>query len=139
VEELARRVGAELILLRVVEPISAVEGLAAAGVVAPEAFYRRELEAREYLGRAQQRVAGHGGRVRVVLRSGQPAPAIVAAAAEAEADLIAMATHGRSGIGRVALGSVAESVLRAASIPVLLLRAAQPASRTDPAEARHGQ
>jgi nucleotide-binding universal stress UspA family protein len=40
-----------------------------------------------------------------------------------EADLIAMSTHGRSGIGRWLLGSIAEKVVRHSSRPVLLMRA----------------
>jgi nucleotide-binding universal stress UspA family protein len=47
---------------------------------------------------------------------------ILAEAVEAGADLIAMATHGRSGLARVFLGSVAERVLKASPIPVLVLR-----------------
>jgi universal stress protein A len=52
------------------------------------------------------------------------AAAIVGAAAVQKADLIVMSTHGRSGIGRLILGSVAESVLRGTTTPILLLRAA---------------
>lgn len=40
-----------------------------------------------------------------------------------KADLIAIGTHGRSGVGRLLLGSVAEEVVRGASVPVLLVRA----------------
>ena len=56
------------------------------------------------------------------MRSGAPAQEIVAAAREAGADLIAMSTHGRGGLGRLIFGSVAEAVLREAEIPVLLMR-----------------
>lgn len=51
-----------------------------------------------------------------------PAVAIVRQAARTGADLITMATHGRSGLGRIALGSVGDRVLRTATVPVLLLR-----------------
>jgi nucleotide-binding universal stress UspA family protein len=53
---------------------------------------------------------------------GPPAPAIVEAAHVARADLIVMSTHGRSGVGRLLMGSVAESVLRGTRVPILLLR-----------------
>ena len=43
-------------------------------------------------------------------------------AREVDADLIAMTTHGRSGLGRLLFGSVAEAVLRQAEIPVFLMR-----------------
>ena len=50
------------------------------------------------------------------------AATLLAAAANAHADLIVMGTHGRRGIGRAVLGSVAESLLRATGLPVLLVR-----------------
>src|SRR5205807_1955958 len=53
---------------------------------------------------------------------GPPAEAIVEAARFRRADLIVMSSHGRSGVGRLVLGSVAETVLRASTVPILLLR-----------------
>jgi nucleotide-binding universal stress UspA family protein len=53
---------------------------------------------------------------------GDPAAEIVALAREAKADLIVMGTHGRAGVGRLLLGSVAEAVLRHAPCPVLTLK-----------------
>jgi nucleotide-binding universal stress UspA family protein len=55
---------------------------------------------------------------------GLPAEAIPAALASEEADLFALTTHGRTGVSRFLLGSVAEHVLRACRVPVLLLRTA---------------
>ena len=60
--------------------------------------------------------------VRAELTIGHPAEEIICYADENKFDLIVMATHGRSGIGRWALGSVAEKVLRASKVPVLLAR-----------------
>lgn len=57
------------------------------------------------------------------IRVGPPADEIVAFAAEKEADLLALGTQGRTGLRRLLLGSVAESVLRRASCPVLAVRA----------------
>ncbi len=59
--------------------------------------------------------------VRVVERRGDPADEIVAAAREEDASLIAMSTHGRTGLSRLIRGSVAERVLRGADVPVLLV------------------
>lgn len=59
---------------------------------------------------------------RPLLRTGDPATKILEAAAEEKADLIVMTTHGRSGVGRWVLGSVAEKVLRQADRPVLIIR-----------------
>lgn len=57
-----------------------------------------------------------------MLREGDPRTVIPATAVELGADLIVMGTHGRRGISRWMLGSVAESVARTASCPVLLVR-----------------
>lgn len=57
-----------------------------------------------------------------VVASGSPAAEIVRCAAEREVDLIVMGTHGRSGVGHVLLGSVAEKVVRTAPCPVLVVR-----------------
>ena len=55
------------------------------------------------------------------VRSGSAAEAILEAAAAVGADLIVIASHGRSGVGRAVFGSVAEGVLRQATIPVLVV------------------
>lgn len=57
------------------------------------------------------------------LRFGDPRTEIQAAAAEIGVDLIVMGTHGRRGVSRLVLGSVAESIARTARCPVLLVRA----------------
>jgi nucleotide-binding universal stress UspA family protein len=54
---------------------------------------------------------------------GPAAAAIVEGVASQKADLIVMSTHGRSGIGRLVLGSVTESVLRGTTVPILIVRA----------------
>jgi nucleotide-binding universal stress UspA family protein len=63
-----------------------------------------------------------GYTVSVVVRFGDAAEEIVTFAREADVDLVAMATHGRSGLSHVLLGSVAEQVLRKLTIPVMLVR-----------------
>jgi nucleotide-binding universal stress UspA family protein len=59
--------------------------------------------------------------IKVDVRLGEPANGIVMAAVDTQADVIVMATHGRTGITRAMLGSVAGQVLRAASTPVVLV------------------
>jgi nucleotide-binding universal stress UspA family protein len=69
---------------------------------------------------------GRGVRVTTEARHGDPVKELVAAARDAGADLIAMTTHGRSGVGRLLFGSVAEAVLRQANVPVLMMRLTGP-------------
>lgn len=63
--------------------------------------------------------------VEVQVGVGEPAQEIASAAGATGADLIVMATHGRSGIGHLVMGSVAEAVLRNAQVPVLALKTGQ--------------
>ena len=74
-------------------------------------------------GKAGVPPGGGAAGVQAELTIGHPAEEIIRYADENNFDLIFMATHGRSGIGRWALGSVAEKVLRASKVPVLLIRA----------------
>jgi len=123
-EKVAGPLDAEVVLLRVVEPVSPVEAMGAAGVAIPDTLFLRELAAKDYLTALAKGLETKGLRVRTALRVGTPAAEIVAAAADEKADLIAMTTHGRSGFRRVLFGSVAESVLRSAEVPVLMMRMA---------------
>ncbi len=65
------------------------------------------------------------GSVTIVERSDEPATEILRYAKSAGIDLIVMGTHGRAGLARVVLGSVAEAVVRAAPCPVLTVHSAE--------------
>lgn len=117
--------GASLLLLR------AAEAPVLAGGDPVEAQVEVVREAEEYVERVAAKIRADGLHdVSTSVWYGPPAPAIVEAAEIAKADLIVMSTHGRSGIGRLFLGSVAESVLRGTHTAILLLRpAGAPVSR----------
>ncbi len=97
-----------------------------ARVVAPEAQGTRGArasEARAYLARIADELRADNTRVAtVVCQSDAPATEILRQAASTSADLLVMATHGRSGLRRALLGSVTEGVLAHSSLPVLLAR-----------------
>ena len=61
--------------------------------------------------------------VNICVKTGNAADEIFKTADEIKADMIAMSTHGRSGLRRLVLGSVTDKVLRGASIPVLVVKA----------------
>jgi nucleotide-binding universal stress UspA family protein len=111
---LARDHGARLIVLHVM-PVPLVQ----------EKFLYREEMAGEL-----NRLGAPDARVRVEhrLEEGDAATQILRVAQETGCDLIAMGTHGRTGLGRLLMGSVAEQVLRMASCPVLTVRAPLPPS-----------
>jgi len=68
-----------------------------------------------------------------LMKQGDPAAQILETCAETGADLIAMTTHGHSGLSRWVLGSVAEKVLRAARVPILVVRTAKRTRSAEPA------
>src|SRR3990167_788397 len=81
-------------------------------------------EAEEYLASALKRIEQQGVKnLETHVWYGPPAAAIVEAAAVQKVDLIVTSPHGRSGLGRLILGSVAESVLRGTRTPILVIRA----------------
>ncbi len=77
---------------------------------------------RAELDKLMSNAAGRDVTVRSVLREGTPHEVIEAVASEIDADLIVVGTHGRRGISRAILGSVAEKLIRTTSRPVLTLR-----------------
>ncbi len=123
---LAGALNAKLALVHVVD--LSVAGAAAAAPLEAGAgpiATQEIVEAQEQSGQVfLDRIAAEfpGGAVETLLREGAPASDIVAAAQDWQADLIVVGTHGRGGLGRLVLGSVAESVLRDAPCPVLVVR-----------------
>ena len=111
---------AEILLLRTVELPPLFGG--------HEASYlaQAEEEAKAYLRGQELKLAEKGARVRSLVRSGSAAGAILDAAEVEKATLVAKTTHGRSGLSRWAFGSVAEKVLRASPIPLLMTRSFAP-------------
>jgi len=117
----------EVILLSVCEPspvksgyprVAISEGEESAG---QKAFIHK-LTAQHYLDDLGKQIRTSGIKVSTEVLSGDPAEKIIDHACEIKANLIAMATHGRSGISRFAYGSVAEKVIRSTSTPILIVR-----------------
>ena len=90
--------------------------------LATTAFRQAEVQLQAYLRSVANALRDQGAIVRITIRQGSPADEILACAAEVEADLISMTTHGLSGASRWVYGSVAGKVLQGAHSPVLLVR-----------------
>lgn len=122
VEEMATRLSLELILIRVVEsPAWTHDGERLHPAVA--SFMEKELETRaaEYLETTAGKLRGKGISTQCSVLSGNPAPAIVNHVQATESAMVAIATHGRSGLGRLLAGSVAGTVIRSLHTPVLVV------------------
>lgn len=80
------------------------------------------LKAPAYLSKACAALRANGVNASLDVREGKPAEQILAYAREKDVDLIALSTHGRTGMSRVLVGSVTEEVLRKAAVPLLVCR-----------------
>jgi len=128
---LARTMSAKLCLLRVVRPIVltdySLEGAAVGQVVQQmfEELQKCEVEAlhnaRQYLETVAVKLRNQGLTVETAAILGDsPAPVILDEAGRRQINLVALATHGRRGLSRLFLGSVADKVIRTAALPVLV-------------------
>jgi len=122
---LAKGSGAEVTLLTVVQLSLGFTGAKLEAI--PEAAAERKAalraEAMTYLEKIRRDLKEQGITARAVALDGDAAAQIVAYAERDGFDLVTMATHGRSGIDRFVMGSIAEKVVRSTIKPVLLIRA----------------
>jgi len=133
-QEIARGTRSEILLMQSVSfPLPVVPE----AVLMPDAKWLAETkkEAARYLEGIAAPLREAGMRVRTLLDERPPADAILHVAAREEVDLIVMSTHGRGGLSRMLMGSVAESVFRATSRTVMLVKPERPAVATQRDEA----
>jgi nucleotide-binding universal stress UspA family protein len=110
---------ATVILLHVVDPSRV--GYRAVATTA-ETWYERERERAEELLDSTEEPLPATATVERVVEVGRPAPTIVEVATREDADHVVLGSHGRAGMSRVLLGSVAESVVRRSPVPVTVAR-----------------
>lgn len=121
--ELAKALGSEIVLMHAFE-IPAV-GFPDGALVATAEMTNGVLEGAQVgLDRQAAQYEGRGIEMRTIIKQGDAWRSIIAAADELGADLIVMGTHGRRGLPRALLGSVAEKVVRTAHCPVLTVHKA---------------
>jgi nucleotide-binding universal stress UspA family protein len=87
-----------------------------------EASQKEEAAVRAYLESAAKLIRAKGLKVDAVTLQGPVGETIVSYAKENKIDLIALATHGRSGVGRAVLGSIADYVVKESGLPTLIFR-----------------
>lgn len=134
-EKIAKALGYEVILFRVIQ-----NPLAGAPEAGPAAEERATLdsidEAYSYLKPIASRLEGNGIKARVEVGEGPPYAGILGLAHKEDVEFIIMSTHGRTGLTRALMGSVAEKVVYTTKRPVMLVKPEKIfASRTDEADA----
>ncbi len=133
VSKLSPALKVEVTLFQVVSSLShwIVAGEASAQIP----YTEKEMEqikrkAMDYLNKAGEGLRSKGAIVKIKVGIGSAADEIIKAADEINTDLIAMSTHGRSGLSRWAFGSVTDRILRGGNTPVLVVRAPTEAEQT---------
>jgi nucleotide-binding universal stress UspA family protein len=118
----------EVVLLRAV-PLSHSTTIAVPGVISsippspgPQQLAAEETEAKEYLDAKGKSLKKLGVKTECVILAGNPGEEIVNYANKNKIDLIAIATHGRSGLKRMLFGSVTEYVIKHSKLPILLIK-----------------
>ena len=112
--EVAELFETRVVLLRVLEPRKSAEESEA-----------ERTQAEKQLAALARTIEKKGVETLRMVEAGEPVDQILKVVRAHEIDLIAMSTHGRSGLGRVVMGSVTEKVLRQATVPLLVTRTAQ--------------
>ena len=120
-EELAKGNGSKVVFMQVVEPVMIASG--AEFVFQPKEEYEvLEKQAEDYLAGLKGEFREKGIDASIFVTQGPIVDAIIRAAERENADLIAIASHGRTGLPRVFYGSVAAGVLHQIDRPLLLIR-----------------
>jgi nucleotide-binding universal stress UspA family protein len=128
VSKLAKGTTVEVILIGVITLLRhwVVVGEASA----PVSYTEDELKiikdrVEDYLVKTAESLKSKGVTVKTIVSTGNAADEIIKAVDDTGADLIAMSTHGRSGLRRLAFGSITDKVLHRSKVPVLMVRAAE--------------
>ena len=122
VEELAKSLGASLVLFSAVIPLDIYPGTEMAPARVGGILDELMSQAQSFLAALEKEVQGRGVKARSVVTIGFPVDEITRVAEEVGAGLIAVATHGRSGVNRWIMGSVADGVVRRSHLPCLMIR-----------------
>jgi nucleotide-binding universal stress UspA family protein len=121
VKTIVKALNCELILLRVVEIVQRVHTVGGLDhfIYSEQQIERMKDEALKYLGKIRQQF--DKGNVKIILRTGDPAQEIIRLSAEENINVVAMSSHGKSGIMRWVMGSVSSKILQAGETPLLLV------------------
>ena len=122
VETLAKETGASVSALQVISPPGTIEASVLGGSDWRKFVKAMHDAAENYLGGVAERLNGKGIKTTLEVLTGDPADRILEYAADKKVDLIAMSTHGRTGLARWVLGSVTDKVLHGAKVPMWLIR-----------------
>ena len=119
---LAEQTDAAITLLHVIDPVEGGYAVRPGSPLAGEKWYQDARGRATDLFEEAQETADADADLKTVIEVGRPATTIVEYGRTDEFDAVVMGSHGRSGVSRILLGSVAETVVRRSSIPVTVVR-----------------
>ena len=120
---LSEHADARVTVLHVIDPARATYGAQAGIPTSSEEWFEAEEARAEHLfEEVRERAAEAGVEVETATEVGQPSRTIVEYAAEHDVDHVVIGSHGREGLSRILLGSVAELVIRRSPVPVTVVR-----------------
>jgi nucleotide-binding universal stress UspA family protein len=128
-EQIARAHGAEVLIVRVIEPMEWQYGFIEVPVdpnVYEEMVRTVEDQSITHVSRLEAELSERGIKARGVIRHGFDTAELLDCEQDERPDLVVMTTHGRTGLARFALGSVADRIVREGATPVLLVRLSTP-------------
>ena len=133
--ELSRRIGGGLLLVSIVEiPVEFSAWSATGALAVGQMMDSWIVERNEYLKALGAKIDGVA--VETDCRVGSPTSEVLSIIAGVNNPLVVMTSHGRGGVGRLVLGSVANRIVRDAQCPVLVIRASSEAATAEPAFGR---
>ena len=120
--DFAKLFSAELTLIYVVEPVIYPPDFSMGQISVPSVDIEMDKRAKEELENLAKKQIPKELKTKTIVKTGKPFIEIIETAADVEADMIIIATHGHSGMEHMLFGSTAEKVVRKAPCPVLTLR-----------------
>lgn len=115
--------GEELTLFHVIDPIEGGYTVRTGIPISSEEWYAEaKADAEALFEEAREGAGDYDGTIETAIEVGRPSRTIVEHAADEGFDQIVMGSHGRSGVSRIVLGSVAENVVRRSAVPVTVVR-----------------
>src|SRR5581483_6991981 len=122
VSEIAKGFDAQIYFFHAVPPVGAYPGIATEQIAVAQVLDDLQQQAKEYIASMVKDAQANGIKATGAVTIGFAVDEILNAAYSANCDLIALGTHGRAGIGRWVMGSVADAVLRRSHLPCLIVR-----------------
>ena len=135
---LAKSMNAEVTLLHVVadytyyssldySPVLGFDSFSNLGAIQTNTIVELQNAAQDYLGKIKDQLGDES--INTIIKEGDTGDAILSAAAELKADIIVMGTHGRRGLDKILMGSVAEKILRHSKVPMFIIPSTEPGEK----------